>query len=70
MDQIQKEIDSFYAKYAKDEGITIAQARSGDMEEYSRKVKKYVKEKELLQTSQRRNEAVQSHYEGQPIRGF
>ena len=27
MDQIQKEIDSFYAKYAKDEGITIAQAK-------------------------------------------
>lgn len=49
MDQIQKEIDSFYAKYAKDEGITIAQAKKRasklDMEEYSRKAKKYVKEK-------------------------
>ena len=49
MGQIQKEIDSFYAKYAKDEGITIAQAKKRasklDMEEYSRKAKKYVKEK-------------------------
>lgn len=49
MHQIQKEIDSFYAKYAKDEGITIAQAKKRasklDMEEYSRKAKKYVKEK-------------------------
>ena len=49
MDQIQKEIDSFYAKYAKDEGITIAQAKKRasklDMEEYSRKAKKDVKEK-------------------------
>lgn len=49
MDQIQKEIDSFYAKYAKDEGITIAQAKKRasklDMEEYSRKAKNYVKEK-------------------------
>lgn len=49
MDQIQREIDSFYAKYARDEGITIAQAKKRasqlDMEEYSRKAKKYVKEK-------------------------
>ena len=49
MDQIQREIDSFYAKYAKDEGITIAQAKKRasklDMEEYSRKAKKYVREK-------------------------
>ena len=49
MDQIQREIDSFYAKYARDEGITVAQAKKRasqlDMEEYSRKAKKYVKEK-------------------------
>lgn len=49
MDQIQKEIDSFYAKYADKEGITIAQAKKRasklDLEEYSRKAKKYVKEK-------------------------
>ena len=44
MDQIQKEIDSFYAKYASKEGITIAEARKRvsklDMEEFSRKAKK------------------------------
>lgn len=49
MDQVQKEIDSFYAKYATKEGITIAEARKRasklDMEEYSRKAKKYVAEK-------------------------
>ena len=49
MDQIQKEIDSFYAKYASKEGITIAEAKKRasklDMEEFSRKAKKYVEEK-------------------------
>lgn len=49
MDQVQKEIDSFYAKYADKEGITIAEAQKRasklDMEEYSRKAKKYVAEK-------------------------
>ncbi len=49
MDQVQKEIDSFYAKYASKEGISIAEAKKRasklDMEEYSRKAKKYVKEK-------------------------
>ncbi|MFQ7110291.1 MAG: minor capsid protein [Anaerovoracaceae bacterium] len=49
MDQIQKEIDSFYAKYASKEGITIAEAKKRvsklDVEEFSRKAKKYVEEK-------------------------
>lgn len=49
MNQIQKEIDSFYAKYASKEGITIAEAKKRasklDMDEFSRKAKKYVKEK-------------------------
>ena len=49
MDQIQKDIDSFYAKYASKEGITIAEAKKRvsklDMEEFSRKAKKYVEEK-------------------------
>ncbi len=49
MDQVQKEIDSFYAKYADKEGITISEAKKRasklDMEEYSRKAKKYVEEK-------------------------
>ena len=49
MEQIQKEIDSFYAKYASKEGISIAEAKKRasklDMEEFSRKAKKYVEEK-------------------------
>ena len=49
MDRVQKEIDSFYAKYADKEGITISEAKKRasklDMEEYSRKAKKYVEEK-------------------------
>ena len=49
MDNIQKEIDSFYARYAKKEGITLAEAKKRasklDMEEYSRKAKRYVEEK-------------------------
>lgn len=44
MGQIQKEIDSFYAKYASKEGITIAEAKKRasklDMEEFSRKAEK------------------------------
>ena len=49
MDQVQKEINGFYTKYAKAEGITMAEAKKRvsqlDIEEYSRKAKKYVKEK-------------------------
>lgn len=52
MDQVQKEIDSFYAKYADKEGITISEAKKRasklDMEEYSRKAKKYVEEKNFF----------------------
>ena len=51
LDEIQKEIDSFYAKYAAKEGITLAEARKRvsqlDMDEYERKAKKYVKDKDL-----------------------
>lgn len=51
MDNIQKEIDSFYARYAKKEGITLAEAKRRasklDMEEYSRKAKRYVEEKDF-----------------------
>lgn len=49
MEQIQKEIDSFYAKYATSEGISIAEAKRRvsklDIEEYSRKAEKYVRDK-------------------------
>ncbi|OUQ08289.1 hypothetical protein B5E92_04350 [Erysipelatoclostridium sp. An15] len=49
MDQISNEIHAFYSKYASDTGITMAEAikraNKLDMEEYSRKAKKYVEEK-------------------------
>ena len=49
MDQIQKEINGFYAKYAKKEGITLAEAKKRvyelDIKAYESKAAKYVKEK-------------------------
>lgn len=51
MDQIQKEINGFYAKYAKAEKITLAEAKKRvsklDIEAYARKAKKYVKDKDF-----------------------
>lgn len=51
MDQIQKEINGFYTKYAKKEGITLAEAKKRvsklDIEAYERKAAKYVKEKDF-----------------------
>ena len=51
MDQIQKEINGFYAKYAKKQGITLTEAKKRvsrlDMEEYGRKAAKYVKDKDF-----------------------
>lgn len=51
MDQIQKEINGFYAKYAKKEGTTLTEAKKRvsrlDMEEYGRKAAKYVKDKDF-----------------------
>jgi SPP1 gp7 family putative phage head morphogenesis protein len=51
MDEVQSEINNFYAKYAKDTGITMAEAKKRasnlDMEAYSRKAKKYVEEKDF-----------------------
>lgn len=49
IDEIDKEINGFYSRYATKEGITMAEAKKRvakiDMEEYERKAKKYVKEK-------------------------
>ena len=49
IDEIEKEINGFYGKYAKKEGITIADARKratkADIETFGRKAAKYVKEK-------------------------
>lgn len=49
MDACQKEIEAFYGKYAKDENISMSEAKkrvSGlDVEAFGRKAKKYVEEK-------------------------
>lgn len=49
LDACQKEIESFYAKYAGAEGISLAEAKKRvsklDIEAYERKAAKYVKEK-------------------------
>lgn len=49
IDEIEKEINGFYSRYAKKEGITIAEAKKRasklDIESYARKAEKYVKEK-------------------------
>lgn len=51
LDAIQKEIDSFYGKYAKAEGITIAEAKKRvsqhDVKAFQRKAAKYVKDKDF-----------------------
>lgn len=51
LDACQKEIDSFYAKYAGAEGITIAEAKKRvsklDIAAYERKAAKYVKDKDF-----------------------
>ena len=59
LDACQKEIESFYAKYAKAEGITMAEAKKRvsklDIAAYERKAAKYVKEKDF---SQKANEEM------------
>ena len=51
LDQVEKEINGFYTKYAKAEGITMAEAKKRvsqmDIDEYSRKAKKYVESKDF-----------------------
>lgn len=51
LDACQKEIDSFYAKYASAEGITIAEAKKRvsqhDVKAFERKAAKYVKDKDF-----------------------
>lgn len=51
LDNCQKEIDSFYGRYASKEGITITEAKKrvakADIEAYERKAKRYVKEKDF-----------------------
>lgn len=51
LDQIQKEINGFYAKYARAEGITLSEAKRKvsklDIEEYGRKAARYAKTKDF-----------------------
>lgn len=53
LDEIEKEINGFYGKYAKKEGITLAEAKKraakADIEALGRKAAKYVKEKNFSQ---------------------
>lgn len=53
LDEIEKEINSFFEKYAAKEGITMAEAKkrasTNDIEAYMRKAAKYVKEKDFLE---------------------
>lgn len=50
-DNVQKEIEAFYGKYAKTEGITLAEAKKRvsqlDIEAYERKAKRYVEDKDF-----------------------
>lgn len=49
LDSVEKEIESFFSRYASKEGITMAEAKKKvsniDIKSYQRKAKKYVKEK-------------------------
>lgn len=51
LDEIEKEINGFYGRYATKEGITMAEAKKRadkmDIEAYARKAAKYVKEKDF-----------------------
>lgn len=51
LDNVQKEINSFYGKYADKEGITLAEAKKRvsqlDIAAYERKAKRYVKDKDF-----------------------
>lgn len=59
LDEIEKEINGFYARYARKEGISMSDARKRvsktDIEKYERLAKKYVKEKNF---SKRANEQM------------
>lgn len=59
IERIDKEINGFYAKYAKAEGITMAEAKKRisqiDIDAYAKKAKRYVKDKDF---SQKANEEM------------
>lgn len=51
LDNVQKEIDSFYAKYANQNGLTLAEAKKAvsklDIAAYERKAKRYVRDRDF-----------------------
>ncbi|MED4083877.1 minor capsid protein [Halalkalibacterium halodurans] len=53
MDDIQEQIDAFYGRYAKTEGITMEEARkrvaNADVEKYQRKAKRYVQQRNFTE---------------------
>lgn len=59
MDECKRSINNFYAKYASENGITMAEAKKRasklDIEEYARKAAKYVKTKDFTKEA---NEAM------------
>lgn len=59
MDECKRSINNFYAKYASENGITMAEAKKRasklDIEEFSRKAKRYVKDKDFTKEA---NEAM------------
>lgn len=59
LDACQKEIDGFYGRYARAEGITLAEAKKrvsqADIAAYERRAKRYVKDKDF---SKRANEEM------------
>lgn len=71
LDACQKEIESFYAKYAAKEGITIAEAKKRvskhDVKAFERKAAKYVKEKNF---SKKANEELRLYNATMKINRF
>ena len=59
MDECKRSINDFYTKYASENGITMAEAKKRasklDIEEFSRKAKRYVKDKDFTKEA---NEAM------------
>ena len=55
LDGVQTQIDSFYGRYAAKEGISLAEAKKRvsklDIEEYERKAKRYVRDKDFSPTA-------------------
>lgn len=62
MDECKRSINDFYTKYASENGITMAEAKKRasklDIEEFSRKAKRYVKDKDFTKEANEANETL------------